>query len=375
MVEVRIGNVLESQAQTLVNTVNCVGVMGKGIALEFKKRFPDMFKDYSERCRRGEVELGRPYLYKRVIPPWVLNFPTKDHWRSVARIQDIVRGLKYLFEHYQEWGITSLAVPPLGCGYGQLEWRIVGRTLYRYLSQLDIPVELYAPYETPQEELEPEFLAPGPRAESRVGSASSPERIKPGWVALVEILRQVEEEPYHWPVGRTAFQKIAYVATLEGLPTGLHYRKGTFGPFSSELKRIVTKLVSNGLIREERLGRMFSMKVGPIFDDARKAYRRDLEQWESTIRKIADLFMRMRTAQSEIVATVLFAADALSESGKREPSECEVFEEVMKWKKRHRPPLEEGEVAYTIRNLAALRWLKVKPSADLPIPDWALAEV
>ncbi|MDO9349856.1 MAG: macro domain-containing protein, partial [Deltaproteobacteria bacterium] len=158
MVKVLLGDLFESKAQTWVNTINCVGVMGKGVALEFKNRFPDMYEDYVTRCKRGEVKLGRPYLFKRLVPPWILNFPTKDHWRSVANLKSIIEGLKYLLSHYEEWGIQSLAVPPLGCGQGQLEWRIVGPTLYRLLSKMDIPVELYAPYGTPHEELQPEFL-------------------------------------------------------------------------------------------------------------------------------------------------------------------------------------------------------------------------
>src|SRR5437667_12575601 len=96
----RIGNLFDSKAQTLVNTVNCVGIMGKGIALEFKKRFPEMFLDYENRCARKEVELGKPYLYKRVVPPWILNFPTKGHWRAVSKLSDIIAGLEYLKQHY-----------------------------------------------------------------------------------------------------------------------------------------------------------------------------------------------------------------------------------------------------------------------------------
>jgi len=373
MVKVLMGDILKSKTQTLVNTVNCVGIMGKGIALEFKEQFPDMFNDYVARCNRNEVRLGKPYLYKRLTPPWILNFPTKGHWRSVSRIEDIVKGLKHLFQHYKEWGITSLAVPPLGCGQGQLEWKIVGPTLYRYLNQLDIPVELYAPYGTPHEELNIEFLENAPDVKS-VKPELAPERIRPAWVALVEILKCLEQEPYHWPVGRTTFQKIAYIATQEGLPTGLHYQKSSFGPFSPELKGIITRLVNNGLIREEQLGQMFAVKVGPTFADARKAYLNEMAQWESIIEKTTDLFMRMQTRQSEVVATVLFAANTLANRKKEQPSETEVLTEVMEWKQRRRPKLDDKEVAYTIRNLAALRWLKVKPSSDLPIPDEIIAE-
>lgn len=361
MVKVLTGDIFESTAQTIVNTVNCVGIMGKGIALEFKNRFPDMFDDYVKRCKQKQVKLGKPYLYKRLVLPWILNFPTKEHWRSVSSLESIVQGLEYLLQHYKEWGITSIAVPPLGCGHGQLEWRIVGPTLYRYLDKMDIPVELYAPYGTPHKELSREFLA---------GEAmSSPEYIQPAQVAVVEILNRIEQEPYHWAVGRNTFQKIAFVATLEGLPTGLHYQKGSYGPFSPEVKGLISKLVNNGLIREERLGRMFAVKVGPTFPDARKAYEADLQRWEETINKIADLFMRLKTSQSEIVSTVLFAAQTLQAVKKEQPSEVEVLTEVMNWKQRRRPPLEEREVAYTIRNLASLRWLKVMPSPELPLPQ------
>ena len=142
MVKVLMGNMFDSSAQTWVNTVNTVGVMGKGIALQFRRRFPEMYDDYVARCRRHEVRLGRPYLYTRPTPPWILNFPTKEHWRSPSSLDAIVSGLTYLQQHYREWGIRSLAVPPLGSGQGLLEWRVVGPTLYRQLSHLATPVEL-----------------------------------------------------------------------------------------------------------------------------------------------------------------------------------------------------------------------------------------
>lgn len=128
--KILVGDILQSKAHTLINTVNCVGIMGKGIALEFKKRFPEMFDDYVQRCEHKEVKPGLPYLYKTLFPPQVINFPTKDHWKSVSRISDIEKGLQYLLAHYKEWGITSLAIPPLGCGNGQLEWRVVGPLIY-----------------------------------------------------------------------------------------------------------------------------------------------------------------------------------------------------------------------------------------------------
>ena len=369
MITVRIGDIFESDAQTLINTVNCVGIMGKGIALEFKERFPDMFEDYAQRCKEGRVKLGEPYLYRRLTPPWILNFPTKEHWRSVSRLQDIVAGLRYLQAHYREWGIASLAVPPLGCGHGQLEWRVVGPTLYRHLKQLGISVDLFAPFGTPHEELKPAFLDAAKEGEPSTSRQSPEYRIPPAWVALVEILCGIEREPHHWPVGRTTFQKIAYFATETGIPTGLRYKRGSFGPYAADLKRQITALVNNGLIREERLGRMFAVRVGQTFNDARRAYADQLDQWHEAIERIVDLFMRMNTQQAEVAATVHFAAKELKHGGEAEPEESAILRTVMDWKQRRRPPLGAKEVAPTIRNLNMLSWIGARVSQDLPVTE------
>lgn len=369
MLIVRIGDIFESKAQTLVNTVNCVGVMGKGIALEFKNRFPDMYEDYVQRCKDGRVRLGEPYLYRRLTAPWILNFPTKDHWRSVSRFQDLVTGVRYLHAHFREWGVTSLAVPPLGCGHGQLEWRVVGPMLYRSLKQFEIPVDLLAPFGTPQEELNPAFLDAAREVGSGTSRQAATYRILPAWLALVEILHQVESEPYHPPVGRVTFQKIAYFATEAGIPTGLRYRRGSFGPYADDLKRHVTALVNNGLIREERLGRMFAVRVGEAYDDARRAYAEELDKWCATVEEVADLFMRMNTQQAEVAATVHFVANELRGSDGAEPDEAEVLRTVMDWKQRRCPPLDEKEVALTIRNLNMLRWIGARVSPSLPVTE------
>lgn len=192
--------------------------------------------------------------------------------------------------------------------------------------------------------------------------------IPPSWVGLVEIIQRLEEQPYHPPVGRIVFQKIAYVATQEGLPTELQYQRSSYGPFSPEVKGLTARLINNGLIREEKLGRMLSVSVGPTFKDARKAYEADLNQWEPILEKTTDLFMRLNTKQAEVVATVLFTAKSLQRKN-GQPSERDVLQAVMEWKQRRRPPLDEPEVASTVRNLAALKWLRIKPSANLPLPD------
>lgn len=369
-VDVIVGDLFKSQAQTLVNTVNTVGVMGKGVALEFKKRFPEMYADYLARCNRHEVRLGEPYLYRTLFPPWVLNFPTKEHWRSVARLDAIVQGLDYLAAHYRQWGIESLAVPPLGCGNGQLEWSVVGPTLYRKLTQLEIPIELYAPYGTPHQELQAGYLE---RVEDFPAQESGMRtHMHPGWVALVEVLRRLEENPLHWPVGRVSFQKIAYFATEAGIPTNLEYERGSLGPYAENVKRLISRLQNHGLVREEPRGRMIRVRVGPTYRDALEVYSAPLDRWNNEIERVVDLFSRLNTRKAEIVASVHYAYRELQRRGQARPTEREVFDYVMKWKERHRPPLDERDVAVAIRNLGILGWLTVTQSEELPIPEDAV---
>lgn len=368
MIRVLIGDIFESNAQTLVNTVNTVGVMGKGVALGFRKHFPEMYDDYVRRCAQEEVRLGRPYVYRRVSPPHILNFPTKDHWRSVSRLDDIIEGLKYLHSHAREWGITSLAVPPLGCGEGQLEWRVVGPTLYRHLSRLGIPVEMYAPFGTPHEELQSDFL----RAEAPQAANHPKFRVAPGWVALVAILNAVNRERYHWPVGRVGFQKLAYFATEAGIPTGLEYRQGSYGPYAPSVKQVLARLINNGLIVERKLGRMLSTEVGPTYGDALRGYEPFLSEWQPLIERVVDLVVRMDTSDAEIAATVHFAWRRLKKNDDLRPAEGQVLDYVMRWKLRRRPPLNQGEVALAIRRLNVLGWIDASSSSDLPIPEEAM---
>jgi O-acetyl-ADP-ribose deacetylase (regulator of RNase III)/uncharacterized protein YwgA len=367
-VTVRKGDLFESDAQTLVNTVNTVGVMGKGIALGFKQRFPEMFADYQARCERGEVSLGRPYLYAPVVPPWIVNFPTKAHWRAQSRLSDVEEGLRYLAAHVQEWGVESLAVPPLGCGEGGLEWRVVGPTLYEHLSGLGIPVTLYAPFNAPQSELQIEYLAD---QLGQIGRADAPaSRVPPASVALVEVLARLHANPYQPPIGRIFFQKLAYFATERGLPTGLSFEPKSFGPFSRDLKRLTNRLINNGLVDEESQGNRIAVNVGNTYASARDAYVDDLATYEPTVNALVDLFSRMTSRKAELAATIHYAAKQLWLANDRQPvSEMDVLASVRDWKARRQPQFTEAEMASTIRNLGLLGWMSVKPSPELPVAD------
>ncbi len=356
MVKVTVGDLFSSSAHTLTNTVNRVGVMGKGIALMFKERFPDMYQEYLKRCEKGEVQLGRPYLFKRLVPPWILVFPTKDHWRSAARLEDIVKGLEYLEKHYREWGITSLAVPPLGCGQGGLEWSVVGPVLFQKLQLLEIPVELYAPFDVVPEQLAEEFLLGGPGSPhlaKAFGGASV------GIVAVIEVIRRLREQGHRRPIGHVLFQKLAYFVNAHGLSTGADFIRGAYGPFSREIKVLASKLVNNGLLVEDRSHEGFAYRPGPGFESFKAAVLEELKRHEETVTQITDLFSRLDTRKAELAATVHLVAKELDERLGRTPSVDAVVNEIRNWKARRRQPFPTDMIVNCVLYMAAAGLIKV----------------
>ncbi len=153
------------------------------------------------------------------------------------------------------------------------------------------------------------------------------------------------------------------------MPTGFVYKRGSFGPFSPELKNAETKLINNNLLQEKRLGKMFVVETGPNFERVRKDFKPSLEKWQPIIEKTTDLFMRVNTDKAEVIATVMFAADELKRARASVPDEMEVLNAVLQWKQKRRPQLDETVVASTIRNLGMLRWLDVKPDTRLRVPE------
>jgi len=148
MIKVVSGNLFDSKSQVWVNTVNTVGVMGKGIALEFKNRFPEMFEEYTYACKYGYVRIGTIWIWelpKTNIPQYVFNFPTKAHWRKSSRIEWIERGLDDLEIQLKIRSIKSISIPPLGCGNGGLDWEKVRPLIEEKLGGLDCEILLYPP--------------------------------------------------------------------------------------------------------------------------------------------------------------------------------------------------------------------------------------
>ena len=149
MIEYKQGDLLACGTEAVVNTVNCVGVMGRGLALQFKKQYPENFKRYEAACKRGDVVPGKMFVYETeslVNPRLIINFPTKRHWRGNSKLEDIEKGLIDLVDVARQYNIQSIAIPPLGCGLGGLEWADVKSRVESAFGQLnDIEVIVFEP--------------------------------------------------------------------------------------------------------------------------------------------------------------------------------------------------------------------------------------
>jgi len=367
MIQVKIANLFESNAKTLVNTVNCVGVMGKGIAQQFKNAYPDMFKDYVEKCKAGEVKPGVPYIYKNDASKIsIINFPTKDHWRLPALLQYIIQGLDIFIDNYIEWGVESVAFPPLGCGNGGLEWSMVGPIMFQKLSSLNIPIELYAPYGTSSKLLSNEYLINKKLTEVFTEGAKN-KKLRSSWVTLIEVLARLEKQKYASLVGRVVFQKICYIMTELNVDTNFHFKAASYGPFSKDVKSAINILSNANLLHEEQLGKMIQLKVGAEYEKFRYNFQDQIELYENQISKTVDLFSRIKsTDQAEEVATILYAARQLKRERNVTVSEKDLYDHILNWKKKWQCDEKKISIADTIRNLEMLNWLKLNYSNDLP---------
>ena len=365
---VKLGNMFESQAKTLVNTVNCVGVMGKGVALEFKKRYPSMYAEYTTLCKSGDVKPGIPYYYHDLCGASVINFPTKDHWRSPSKLSYIISGLDWFRNNYKELGIDSIAFPPLGCGNGGLPWTVVGPLMYSKLNDLPIQIEIYAPYGTPPEQITEKFLAENIISSPKEVVGNKNLQLNKYWLLILYVIKKLNNDKYSLNVGRTIFQKVCYVLTRTGVPTGFKFVESQYGPYSSEAKQAITVLSNANLMTEKRLGKMVETVVAPSFKiNFNDFTAQDIENADKTF----DLLSRIKsTDQAEMIATVLFSYDELSDKHTA-VTEKQIFDHVVNWKK-HWKGTKEDEIISTIESLSVLGWMKPDGSRDTltNLEDW-----
>lgn len=231
-IEFKTGDILQADAEALVNTVNCVGVMGRGIALQFKNTFPANFQAYAQACSKKELEPGRMFWFETGFlgnPKFIVNFPTKRHWRGKSRIEDITAGLRALASDVRERHIRSIAIPPLGSGLGGLDWHDVKPHIVQALQAVpDIQVLVFEPRD---------------QAVDTVGfRQKNTPNMTPGRAALVELVRRYLDGMLDPGVSLLEVHKLMYFMQEAGEPLKLKYVKGTYGPYAENLRHVLREI-------------------------------------------------------------------------------------------------------------------------------------
>jgi O-acetyl-ADP-ribose deacetylase (regulator of RNase III) len=261
MVRFTTGNLFESDAEALVNTVNTVGVMGKGIALMFKEAFPENFKAYEIASKRKQVNIGHMFVTQTgdlYGPKWIINFPTKQHWRSPSKPQWILEGLSDLKEVIRKNNIRSVAIPPLGAGNGGLEWSEVRSMIEESLAELsDVEITIYEPTSKYQ----------------NVQKRGGVEKLTPARALVAEAIRR------YWVLGIECtileVQKLAWFIEMSStdlkldVPLRLNFKANRYGPYADNLRHLLNSLDGSYLHCDKRIS-----DAGPFdviwFDDAKR---------------------------------------------------------------------------------------------------------
>ncbi len=255
------GNLLEAEAEALVNTVNTVGVMGKGIALMFKQRFCKNMQEYAKACKAKEVQTGKMFVTQTgelMGPKWVVNFPTKQHWRSPSKLEWIVDGLADLKIFIQSNHITSIAIPPLGAGNGGLDWAVVRKQIDEALADLEnVDILVYEPTSQYQ----------------NVAKTKGVEKLTPSRALIAELVRR------YWVLGTECslleIQKLTWflerVVETQDIknPLKLAFKPNNYGPYADQLRHVLDALDGSYLKSDKRIA-----DAGPFdvicFDDAKR---------------------------------------------------------------------------------------------------------
>lgn len=343
MIEFRRNNLLAADAEALVNSVNTVGVMGKGVALQFKKKFPGNFKEYERACKRGEVEVGKMFtveLDSLTNPGYIINFPTKEHWRGRSRLEYLEQGLDALVSEIQRLNLGSIAIPPLGCGNGGLSWEREVRPLVEAALARVPEVQAYV-YE-PSEEAKPTALEPG----------GEKPHLTLARAAMIELIGAYKAS--HYRLGRTVAQKLAYFAQVAGEKSfDLEFEAKQYGPYADDLNFVLQKLEGHYTTGYGDRSGGSDIELRPDAEEEARSYLRDHPGTEERIERVSRLIEGFETPYGlELLATVHWAATEGDE-----PSLEEVTKTVQNWSQRKEHLFSEDHISIAWEHLKEEGWL------------------
>ncbi|MDD3026410.1 MAG: macro domain-containing protein [Aliarcobacter skirrowii] len=229
MIEYKNGDILIEDVEAIVNTVNCVGIMGRGLALQFKNKFPQNFKEYQLACTNKEVQLGKMFVHQTgqlINPKYIINFPTKGHWKQNSKIEDISNGLDDLTTIIEKYSIKSIAIPPLGSGLGGLDWKMVKKLIEEKLKNINCTVILFEPLE---QKIEKSITKEIPKMTA--GRAAL--------IGLMDRYLQGLMDPF---ISLIEVHKLMYFMQESGEELRLKYKKAQFGPYADNLRHVLNTI-------------------------------------------------------------------------------------------------------------------------------------
>jgi len=316
MIHFTTGNILKSDAEALVNTVNTVGIMGKGIALAFKNEFPENYKIYRQACVNKELKTGRVLLTTtgRFSPKYIINFPTKQHWRGNSKMDYITEGMKNLVEVICEKNIKSIAIPPLGSGNGGLDWKSVKPVILNELTPVKDQLEIYI-YE--------------PGYNNQAVPNKKEIQLTPARAMLLMALSKYKVLGYS--INLLVTQKLAYFMQRLGEPLNLKFEKGIYGPYSHQLQHLLKYL--NGWylqFRHEQTSPGTTMKLNHI-EKVEEYCKNNLSaQQKERLGRLETLIEGFESPYGlELLATVDFIQQ---QTNKNKPGDIE--KEISQWTNR-----------------------------------------
>ena len=293
MIEFKTGNLLQADVEALVNTVNTAGVMGKGIALQFKQAFPANFAVYEKAAKQGEILPGKVFVHETGQmgnPRYIINFPTKRHWRAKARLDDIEAGLQDLVRVVRENDIQSIAIPPLGCGFGGLDWKDVRPLIVTALKSVpNVRALVYPPTGAPVAEKMP--------------VATSRPKLTLGRAALIELIDLYALPGYR--VTQLEIQKLAYFLQMAGEPLRLNYVKQQYGPYAENLHFVLQHIEGHYLRGYGARSGGSNLYLLPGAKDEADAFLSEHPETQERLARVARLIQGFETPYGmELLATV-----------------------------------------------------------------------
>lgn len=343
MIKLAHGDLLQSGAEAIINTVNCVGVMGKGIALQFKQEFPGNYEAYRRACDAGEVRLGEMFVFdtgSMINPRWIINFPTKGHWKAKSRIEDIAAGLKDLRRVIETLGVRSIAVPPLGCGNGGLDWADVEPMIGTALGDLDdVEVMLFPP-------------SGAPKVDSMRVNTARPNMSR-GRALVLSLLGLYGAAGYKHSL--LELQKLTYFLQESGEDLKLGFQKHHYGPYAENLNHVLQRIEGHFI---RGYGDRSQAAEIAVLDDGRQEAEAFLDADETAqarLDRVAELIEGFETPYGlELLSTVHWIATHDAEAA-REPDR--VVDAVRSWNPRKAATLREPHIRTALSHLRSHGWI------------------